>query len=63
MPEKRDLTTDKKPEVPGEDTITHGGSGEPPSVDPEVQKLLDSGKELYVDGQNQLREVEPKHER
>jgi hypothetical protein len=63
MPQNRETPADKQPEVPGEDTFTHGGSGEPPSVDPEVQKLLESGKELYVDGQNQLREVEPKRER
>lgn len=45
------------PEVPGEDTYTHGGSGEPPNVDPEVQALLDSGVPLEVGGDNKLREV------
>jgi hypothetical protein len=47
------------PEVPGADTYTHGGSGEPPSMDPKVKALIDSGKPLFVNGQNQLQEVEP----
>jgi hypothetical protein len=49
------------PEVPGADTYTHGGSGEPPSMDPEVKALLESGKPLEVGGDNKLREkrVEP----
>jgi hypothetical protein len=44
------------PEVPGEDTSTHGGSGVI-SVDPKVQALLDSGRDLEVGGDNILREV------
>lgn len=45
------------PEVPGQDTYTHGGSGAPPNVDPEVQALIDSGVPLEVGGDNKLREV------
>lgn len=47
----------RTPEVPGEDSYTHGGSGEPPKVDPEVQALIDSGVPLEVGGDNKLREV------
>jgi hypothetical protein len=61
MPQKQnpdqEVQPSRKPEVPGEDSYTHGGSGEPPTVDPEVQALIDSGVPLEVGGDNKLREV------